>query len=575
MFLRSTAIRVILLGLVLPGASLAQWSPDSLQNLTVCDLTGEQVTPKIAPTSDGGCFISWFDSRDGGYAMYLQRLDALGVPLLPDNGLLVSDHPQQSWLVDYDMAVDADDNAVIVFSDTRYADEELDVTAYRIGSDGAFLWGPDGICLSDTTKTGFEPAPKVAVTGDGNSIFTWGWSDEEYTLVFQKVSPSGEKLWGVWGISFSSGTADLSSPDVVPTGEDSAIVMWKSSTGSFPAQTTWLYTGLLDMNGDWGWDDTPILIYDSGDISPWSFPEIEPDGAGGALYSWYDAPNLSTFNVWVQHVDSEGTMLFPMNGAQASTNSDDRLHMDPSAVCDPEGNETFVFWVEANDNQDLFGLCGQRFSMTGARLWTEGGIDLLQLGPHQVSFATALADENGIYVAYFIDASGTALRVLRLDYDGTVLWGPTTLSAASLGGKDDVVVCPSVGQSALYAWCDNRNDYGIYAQNIHQDGTLGPSTGIGEGDLQEGTVCLYVFPNPSIAGICARFHLETAATVSLDVYDACGRLVRTLVQGPLGSGEQSVSWDRCSASGDPLEPGIYLVRLRTEARESIARMVLI
>jgi hypothetical protein len=573
--IRSIVTFAILICLEFPGIAMGQWSPDSLQNLAICDLAGEQVTPKIVPTSDGGCFVSWFDSRDGGYAMYLQRLDALGVPLLPAGGLLISDHPQQSWLVDYDMAVDGNDNAVLVFSDTRYADGELDVSAYMIGSDGTFRWGSDGICLSDTTKTGFEPAPKVAVTGSGNCIFTWGWSDEEYLLVFQKVSPTGEKLWGDWGISFGSGTGDLSSPDVVPTGEDGAIVLWKSSTGSFPSQTTWLYTGLLDMDGGWGWDDTPILIYNSGDISPWTFPEIEPDGIGGALFFWYDALDLSTFNVWVQHVDAEGNLRFPMNGAQASTNSDNRLHMSPSAVYLPAGDKTYVFWVEENDNQDQYGLYAQLFSPVGARLWTDSGLELVPITGNQISFVKALSDGDGIYVGYFIGSLDTAVRALRVGYDGTMAWGPVTLSAASLGGKDDLVVCPGADLSALFTWCDNRNDYGIYAQNVHQDGSIGPATGIGEAAPQVGPAALSAFPNPSTAGVSVHFSLESGGTVTLEVYDLSGRRVRTLSEGVLSAGEHSVSWDRGSGSGPSLEPGVYLVRLTTGSGVNVARMVLL
>ncbi len=182
--------------LLIAGSSHATWSSDSLLNLQICDLDGDQSIPKIEATSDGGCFISWFDSRNGDYCLYLQRLNYQGDFLLPPNGLLVSDHSQMTWLTDYDLAVDANDNAVLVFSDTRNAADELDVSAYMIGSDGTFLWGNDGVCLSDTTVPGFEPAPKVAVTSDGNCVFTWGKSDTEEVLIFQKISPSGDKLWG-------------------------------------------------------------------------------------------------------------------------------------------------------------------------------------------------------------------------------------------------------------------------------------------------------------------------------------------------------------------------------------------
>jgi hypothetical protein len=559
-----------LLAWVLTPQAEAQWGSDSLQNLEICDLTGEQVTPKIAGTSDGGCFISWFDSRSGDYCMYIQRLDSLGNAVFNPGGLLVSDHAQQSWLVDYDLDVDGNDNAVLAFCDIRYTGD-LDVTAYMIGSDGSFLWGPDGICLSDTALTGFEPAPSVAVTEDGNCVFAWGFSDAEYYLVYQKVSPAGEKLWGDWGITYTSGSSDLSSPLVVPAGQDSVITMWKSSTGVFPAQVTWLYAQELDVDGDFVWGDTEILVYNGGAITPWDYPELQSDGSGGAICSWYDAPSLSEFNVWIQRFDADGNMLFPMNGAQASTNSDNRLHMYPSAVYYPVEDKTYAFWVEENDNQDQFGLYAQAFSPTGDRLWTDSGLELLPLGSDQIFFVRALSNSDGIYAGYLTGSVDTALRVMRTGYDGSVIWGPVTLSAASLGGKDDLYGCTWPWGGAVYTWCDYRNDFGIYAQNVNPDGSMGPGTGIGEGPVSHPGTWLSVSPNPSPGGASIAFTIGEGCRVSLGMYDISGRLLRTLVSGTLDEGSHTVLLNADDAPG----AGIYFLRLEAGGTETTASMVIL
>ncbi len=558
----------LIMVLLAPGTAVSQWSPDSLQNLEICDLGGDQVVPKISATSDGGCFISWFDSRSSGYCMYIQRLDSLGNEMFGDDGLMVSDHPQMSWLVDYDLAVDPNDNAVLAFSDIRYTGD-LDVTAYMIGSDGSFIWGDDGICLSDTTALWFEPAAKVTVTPEGNTVVCWGRSDVEYEIVFQKISPSGIKLWGQNGIVWTSGESDLSAPDVASAGQDSVVAIWKSSTGSYPAQITHLYAQKFDISGDMAWGDTYMLIYDGGAITPWNYPELASDGQGGAVYFWYDAPSLSEFNVWVQRVDANGNMLFPMNGAQASTNSSDRLHMNPSAVYYPSGDQTFVFWVETNANQTMFGMYGQRFSSTGAREWTDSGLQLVPLGGDQVSFVRALDEGGGIYAGYLVGNSGTAVRTIRVGYDGTAEWGPVTLSAASLGGKDDLVTCGGYCQSALYAWTDYRNDYGTYAQNINTDGTLGPQTGI-EGATVPADLELTLYPSPSKGAVTVSFCLSSGGSVLLEVYDITGRLVDTMESEGLGAGSHSISWDGRSAA-----PGIYFIRFTSEDGELSRRLVIL
>jgi len=561
---------IILMTAVLFGTALGQWSADSTVNLQICDLSGEQVLPKIMPTSDGGCFISWFDQRNGDYCVYLQRLDSQGVPQFAENGLLVSDQPQQTWLVDYSMAVDGDNNAVIAFSDVRNESGELDVSVYKISSLGEFLWGADGICLSNPAEPGFEPNPMVTVTDQGNCVVAWGKSTSTDFLVFQKIAPDGTKLWGDWGITLESASADLSAPVVVASGQDSVIAMWKSSTGTYPMTVTHLYTDMLDVGGAFVWGDSPVLIYDSGAISPWTFPGMISDGEGGAVCFWYDAPSVSAFNVWVQHLDPDGAMLYPMNGAQASTNSDNRLHMSPSAAYNPGEAQSYAFWVETDGNQNLYGVYGQRFSQTGDRMWTDNGLELIPLGGLQISFVNTVLDQYGIFVSYLINPAYTSLRVIKLSFEGSVLWGPVTISAGSLGGKDDQVVCPGYNSSVFFAWADDRTDKGIYAQNIQQDGSLGPYLGIGStspGDV----LPVMISPNPASGSTNIRITLDTPGEVVLEVFSITGRLMETLVSGQLCSGEHSVPW----TPGPSVPSGVYLVRFSSPGRETVSRLVLL
>lgn len=562
-----TAVPLVLM--LLCTAAMGQWSPDSTENLPICDLAGEQVTPKIAGTSDGGCFISWFDQRSGDYCMYLQRLDYQGVPQFPENGLLISDHPQMTWLVDHSLAVDNEDNAILAFSDTRSPDGDLDVSVYKISGSGDFLWGPDGISLSDTSEAGFEPNPVIAVTGGNECVVAWGKSVTQNFLVMQRLAPDGTRLWGDWGITIQDPDADLSSPVVVPSGDNGVIALWKRSTGTYPMTVTHLYAQRFDETGDGVWGDSPALVYSTGAITPWTFPEMIPDGSGGAVCSWYDAPSLSEFNVWVQHIDSEGNMLYPANGAQASTNSSDRLHMSPSAAINPATGETYVFWTETNGNQDQWGIYAQMFNTSGERQWTDSGLELVPLGGQQTSFATALVNELGVFAAYLINPSAASLRVFSLGFDGTPQWGPVTVAAGSNGGKDDPVVCPGADNSLVFTWTDNRTDAGIYAQNIKSDGSLGQFTGIEEGSTQ-GTCPVTVSPNPSHGHFSITISSETPYPYSLEIFDLSGRLVETIHRGEQGGSLNAFSWQ----TGD-VSPGIYFLRLASAGEETVKRLTVL
>jgi hypothetical protein len=172
----------------------AQWSSDASQNLLICDHNGEQALPKIAPTSDGCCYICWYDLSSGNYDVYLQRLDADGIPQWADPcGILVSDNPQETWLTDWDMTVDLEDHCIIAVNDIR-AGGDWDIYGYRISPGGDFVWGDDGIAISVNNDGEYEP--RVCVTSGSNIAFAWGQDAGAGGVInLRKLTPAGADVF--------------------------------------------------------------------------------------------------------------------------------------------------------------------------------------------------------------------------------------------------------------------------------------------------------------------------------------------------------------------------------------------
>ena len=83
------------------------------------------------------------------------------------------------------------------------------------------------------------------------------------------------------------------------------------------------------------------------------------------------------------------------------------------------------------------------------------------------------------------------------------------------------------------------------------------------------------YPNPSRSDISIGFALPQASAATLRVYDVSGRMVRTLVDGSLPAGSQSVRWDRRSSSGALASPGLYFYELRVDGQKLARRIVLL
>ena len=81
-------------------------------------------------------------------------------------------------------------------------------------------------------------------------------------------------------------------------------------------------------------------------------------------------------------------------------------------------------------------------------------------------------------------------------------------------------------------------------------------------------------PNPFNPSTTIGFELDTRDHVTLVVYDAAGRHVRTLIDGPRGSGYGEAVWDGRNDAGSAVGTGIYIYRL-TAGKRSLSRKMLL
>ena len=578
---------LITIFLFIPIIANSQWTSNTSLNTVVCDTTNDQVLPKIARTSDGGCYIGWFDSRSSGYAVYIQKLDANGNRLFAPGGLLISNNPQSSSLVDWDLAVDDSNCCVLAFTDTRVT-SNINPYAYRISPTGQFLWGANGITLTDSANV-FQPNPKVIVTSDGNFIIAWQYGT--YNIGVQKLNKAGAKLWGSIPMIVQGNISigeKFNYPCGIPSDNGSIILYWCGYTGTFINPSNYkLYTQKFSSTGTRLWSSTQDTIYNLGSVQGTYNPTIYSDGNNGAVYVWQDYRTGNT-NCNVQRKSSTGTLLFPVNGSQVASTGYVMLRFEPHAAFMPSTGETYVFWQQKNSLQSIIGVYGQKFSSTGTRLWADSGVAFKPLDANSFASLSATSKDSNVYVYYMeiVTANNNGLaKAFKTDRNGNLGWGGLILTPGAYSaskGRMSTTMNPA-GMSIL-AWSDNRNDGGgIYAQNINLNGTFGTLTGITPiGTINPTQFVLYQnYPNPFNPKTKIKFNIPVDPLsfpnasignpyVSMKIYDITGREIQTLVNEQLQAGIYEVTFD-----GENFSSGIYFYKLSAGEFSDIKKMILI
>jgi len=82
-------------------------------------------------------------------------------------------------------------------------------------------------------------------------------------------------------------------------------------------------------------------------------------------------------------------------------------------------------------------------------------------------------------------------------------------------------------------------------------------------------------PNPFTSATAISYQLPQESEVSLVIYDASGRAVRTLVSGRKDAGYHTVSWDTRNGSGKAVPAGVYFYRFQAGDYREIRKMILL
>lgn len=419
------------------------------------------------------------------------------------------------------------------------------------GEDGSILWSScNGMYTSSSpiiNDIDGDQKPEVVFATDSSLIVLQG--------------ESGELVWSRpvdGGFGISPCTADLDGdgrPEVIWTGltrtsafdGETGAVLWSAEGysavwyGSAVAEDTDLDGSaevmaftldpspafcLLDgTDGSLIWS-TPISVQGSITTPAAAFADLDMNG-------YPEIVSCSGDNdLYVMNAD-DGSILwsleFPGN----------YIYSSPCLI-DLDGNDSLEIVVALYNTKEL-----RAYTCTGDIVWSSS-VDFWPL------CTAAIEDIDGDQTLEIIQTSSYPSGSLQ------VFDAETGAEEWKLSFSEFIFTSPAIGDldgDGYYDFvfaCDNGY---IYAMSTEPQG-IDPES---SNDPLNSMVC----PNPFRSSVSISFELSEPGYTSIEVIDLSGRLVCSLAESELESGQHSFTWDGRNKSGELVSSGMYICRIQS------------
>lgn len=430
----------VVLNLISLPTAHAEWQLDG--NPVVLASANASIWSTI-PDGASGVIVAFDDSRSGNTDIYVQRIDANGVPVWTVDGvLLCAAINTQSNPV---LVSDGAGGAIVAWEDARVGNN--DIYARRINSAGVPQWAGNGVALCVAANGQYVPT--IVSDGAGGAIVAWMdlRGGAGFDIYARRINSAGTPQWGADGVAVCTATSGQVSPMIATDGSSGAIIAWGDSRGA----DSDIYAQRLNSAGTPVWLANGVAICAAGDSQFES--RVVVDGAGGAIIAWWDRRTGANYDIYAQRVNATGTSQWQLNGVPVCIAAGDQNA--PSMTSDNAGGAILTWSDLRSTDLDIY---AQRLSGAGTALWVFDGVVVCAASGDQDTPRIAPDGSSGAIVAWndprFAVKDIYARRILS---SGQPIWtfDGSPLSNAAGSQQTALVAADGVG-GAIVAWNDSR-----------------------------------------------------------------------------------------------------------------------
>jgi len=319
-----------------------QWGSNGI---VICNASDYQTEAQICSDGAGGAIICWRDKRSGiGYDIFAQKVDSNGIIQWENNGSLICNAIDGQYTPQ--ICNDGTGGAIITWQDMR-SGSYWDIYAQLIDSTGDIEWVPNGTAIS--TALIHQQDPQICIDEAGGAIICWrdGRSGTNYDIFAQRIGSNGIVQWENNGSAICTAVNDQFGPQICIDGAGGAIITWYDNRSG----SGWdIYAQNVNLTGDMQW------VLNGTDVSTANIhqrnPQICSDGTGGAIISWEDGRSGTNYDIYAQLIDSNGAPQWKLNGSAMCNAYNDQF--EPDICSDGAGGAIFTWYDYRNGNANIF-----------------------------------------------------------------------------------------------------------------------------------------------------------------------------------------------------------------------------
>lgn len=542
----------------------------------------DQYSHQISTDPLGGYFIAWqlYGPNGTNQDITLAHVDASGYST-PATMTVCNHYGIQKT----PFLTGVEDGVIVTWEDHRYLEDNIFAQKVTLGMTAQWSTNGREICSTSASKE----LQSIFPDDVGGALINWyDQTTSAGTRYSQRVNADGGIDWHSDGIAYTAAGYNQGNGSEVSDGHGGLLGVWSDTVHSNHG----LKIQRIEENGYWGYPSPEITFVedipgDQGGKLLLSYTSSRLDSGpenGVAYYTFWralpaDKTNVIADDNWLELITAEKT-ADPV--IRMETNGNKILYWELIHSRNPYNLPGYSITLNTlsdhtETNEGLHHFQVMAHAVVTGRRWTSEpgqGWSVDNLGPSLVMglLGNVVAEPAGYDISWQPNAESdihhyVVHRGLSADFNptsGNLLGLVTETSFLDLNWDGNTEWKYKVAGVDIHA---NLGEFGLLES--------GMTSGVNPIALPTMTALQGNHPNPFNPSTTISYELATSTHVRLEIFDASGRLVRTLVDETQDVGRREIVWNGRASGNRNLPSGVYLYRLQAGEMIQTKRMTLL